>query len=1039
MNHIIEVCLSRSRTVLLTLVFFLVAGSYAYLSMPKEATPDISIPIIFVSMELRGISPEDGERLLVRPMEKELRGIEGVKEMRSKAIEGSASVTLEFDAGFDKDKALADVREKVDIARPELPNEAEEPIVNEVSFSLFPVIVVGLSGNIPEHTLNRLARGLRDKIEEIPQVLNVDIVGTREDLVEILIKPEVFESYHLQLDQIFPRIIRNNKLVAAGTLNIGEGRFPVKVPGLYEKPEDILTTPIKVHGDSVLSMQDLTVLRKSFKDATSYARIAGKPSITLEVKKRTGENIIETTNRVRQIVAEESQEWPENIEITFMQDNSKQIRTMLADLQNNLISAVILVMGVIFLTLGWRTSLLVGLAIPGSFLSSLYALHLAGITINNVVLFSLILSVGMLVDGAIVITEFADRKMAEGICKSTAYLQASQRMVWPVTSSTATTLAAFTPLLFWPGVVGQFMQYLPITLITTLTASLVMAIIFVPTLGGLIGKPGAGNPRVLKHLNASETGDLSELGGVLGWYIRNLKSFIKTPLKILIIAIVTLILVYTAKIFFGKGVEFFPNVEPDRTLVQMHVRGNLSLDKMDRLLREVEARLIGINEFQSVYANSRLNWNSPEFSDDVHGVVSIEFIDWEKRRPTQFILDDMEKRLEDLAGMIIEFRKEKPGPPIGKPIFIELSSNYPERLEPELKKILQKLKSIKGLKGIEDSRPEPGIEWQMTVNREQASRFGADIQSVGDVIQLVTNGLKIGSYRPNDSDDEVDINVRYPITSRHLLQLNELHIPTSQGSVPISSFVKQEAVPKLGKVDRTNGKRVLTIKADVQEGILPDDKVQEIQAWLKTIDVDPRVSIAFKGEDKEQQEAKAFLLRAFIVALSLMSIILVTQFNSFYQAFLVLTAVVFSTVGVFLGLLITRQPFGIIMNGIGVISLAGIVVNNNIVLIDTFDRIKETCHNTHDAILRTCAQRFRPVMLTTITTILGLLPMVFGVNIDFLNLNISVGAPSTQWWKQLATSIAFGLFFATFLTLILTPCLLSLGDYLEKRWDQYKK
>ncbi len=1023
MASVIDAAIARSRPVLLLLCLILVAGGFAYVTIPKEADPDIAIPIIYVSIHHEGISPEDAERLLVRPMESELQNIEGIKEMTSTAMESNATIVLEFDA----DTAFDDVREKVDIAKAELPAESDEPSVNEVNVALFPVLVVTLYGDVAERLLVETARDLRDKIESLPGVLEVDIAGDREDLVEVLIDPVRAENYRQSQEQLIQFIARNNELVAAGALDTGHGRFAIKVPGLFESVEDILSMPITVSGDSVVRFADVATANRTFKDPEAFARVNGQSAVALEVTKRIGTNIIQTITEVRELVAAEQQAWPSDIRVLFSQDKSDEIRDMLYDLQNNVIAAVLLVMIVIVAVLGMRTAGLVGLAIPGSFLAGILIISMMGLTVNIVVLFSLIMAVGMLVDGAIVVVELADRKMAEGLPRAQAYALASNRMAWPIIAATATTLAAFMPLLFWPGIVGEFMKYLPITLIATLSASLFMALIFVPTLGSLFGQHStAGNQRTAA-LVAAEDGDLSLIRGWTGRYIHFLRWAVSHPKLVILAAIAILATVYTAYGAFGKGVEFFPDVEPENAIIQIRARGDLSNKERDLLVREVEGRILDMHEFASIYARSGSRFRS-QVSADTIGLIQLELVDWQQRRPAAEIMAEIRQRTGDLAGLIIEVQKQESGPPVGKPVQIQLSSRFPELLPPAVQDIRAALDQIGGFIDVSDSRPIPGIEWQLNVDRAEASRFGADIATVGGVVRLVTNGVRVGSYRPDDTDEEVEIRVRYPVGERSVDQLDRLRIPSQRGAVPISNFVSREAKPKVGTIERSDGQRVLKVEADVEEGLLPDDKMREIRAWLSQADLDPRIQFTFKGEDQEQREAEEFLLKAFGVALFAMAIILVTQFNSFYQSLLILSAVFFSTIGVLLGLLIINQPFGIVMSGVGIIALAGIVVNNNIVLIDTFNRQRQLGRDAIEAVLRTGALRFRPVLLTTVTTILGLLPMVLGMNIDFIGRQISIGGPSTQWWTQLATAVAGGLAFATVLTLIMTPCLLLLRE-----------
>ena len=1024
MNAIINAAILHTRSVLSILVLVLIAGLGSYLTIPKESKPDINIPIVYVSMKHDGISPEDAERLLVRPMEQELRSIEGIKEMRSRALLGNASVLLEFEAGFDADRALLDVRKAIDLVKPELPDETDEPVAHEVNVGLFPVLVVTLAGDVPERTLLRLAQNLQDELEALPGVLEANIGGERAEILEVLADPVRLESYGISYEKLVLTASRNNQLIAAGAMDTGQGRFAIKVPGLFETAKDLLDLPIKVSGNGAISLADVAIVRRTFRDATSFARINGQAGVTLEIKKRLGENVIETIDRVRSLVTARAKSWPAGVQVNFIQDESKNIRRMLDDLQNNVLSAILLVFIVVVAALGLRTAVLVGLAIPASFLFGILVLDSMGLTVNVVVLFALILAVGMLVDGAIVVTEYADRKLAEGLPRKEAYALAARRMSWPIIASTATTLAAFMPLIFWPGVVGEFMKFLPITLVVTLTGSLLMALIFVPTLGGLGGKASSANHQTLA---ASESDDVRQLPGMTGLYARTLAILVRRPIMVVAAAAIILVAVQATYWSSGKGVEFFPDVEPEQTLVHVHARGNMSTREKDVLVREVEAELMNIAGIRTIYARTGGAARGEDRAQDVIGTIFIEFMDWEVRRTSAEITSEIRQRTAHLAGVWVEPRKPDFGPPTGKDIQIEFRSRMPERLAPVVVAFRRKLEAMDGILDVEDSRALPGIVWQVQVDRAQAGLFDADILTVGKAVQLVTNGIRVGEYRPDDADEEVEIRVRFPIEYRNIEQLDLLRVETSHGQVPISNFITRTPQRRAGLLSRSDGQRVLKLKASVAEGLLSDEKINEIRTWMQGQTFDSEVDIRFRGADKDQKEAAAFLKKAFGVALFVMAIILITQFNSFYHALLILTAVIMSTVGVMAGLIITGQSFGIVMTGIGVIALAGIVVNNNIVLIDTYARLVKAGMEPMEAVVRTGTQRLRPVMLTTITTIFGLLPMVLQVNIDFAAREISHGAPSTQMWVQLSTAVAFGLSFATVLTLFVTPSLLALG------------
>ncbi|OOZ41477.1 MFS transporter [Solemya pervernicosa gill symbiont] len=1023
MKSVIEAAFDRSRIVILVLLFVLLAGSLSWQAIPKEADPDVTIPIVYVSMSHEGISPEDAERLLVRPMEKELQSIEGIKEMTSSAAEGHASVTLEFEASVDNQRALDDVREKVDIAKIELPNDTDEPEVHEVNVALFPVLTVALSGTVPEAGMLRIARELKDRIESLPQVLEADIGGDREDLLEIIVDPQVMESYDIRFSEVFELISNNNLLVAAGALDTGAGRMVVKVPGVIEDLNDILKMPVKVANNNVVVFEDVASIRLTFKDPEGFARVGSQSAITLEIKKRVGANIIQTIEKVREIVAAEQKHWPETLQVAYLQDKSGEIKDMLNDLTNNVMSAIVLVMIVILAILGARSALLVGMAIPASFLAGIFILYNLGYTLNIVVLFSLILVVGMLVDGAIVVSELADRRLAEGMRAHEAYAGASKRMSWPIIASTATTLAVFLPLMFWPGVIGEFMGYLPLTVIICLSASLIMALVFIPVLGG-VTTPHNEERQIRKNPEGRMTQIYAEL----------LAKLLRHPGKVLLVALMAMIGSYTAYGTHGHGVEFFPDVEPEFAQVHIRARGDLSIHEKDALVREVESRILDMKSLKSVYARSFNNSSGENRAEDVVGVIQLQFTNWQHRPKASVIMDRIRERTADISGIIIEVRKQAGGPGgEKKPVQIQLSSREPARLAGVAKQLRAVIDEVGGFVDVEDNRPLPGIEWRLEVDREKAARYGANVQMIGNTVQMITNGIRIAGYRPDDSDDEVDIRVRYPFVERNLDHLSDLRVATANGMQPITNFVTLIPAAKTGTLSRADARRVITVQADVAEGVLLDERVQLVKQQLEKNPLDPEVKITFKGEDADQREAATFLSNAFMMAIFLMVVILVTQFNSIYQALLVLSAIIFSTAGVLLGLLLTAQPFGVVMVGIGIIALAGIVVNNNIVLIDTYNGYRRDGMSIYDAALKTGRVRLRPVLLTAITTVLGLMPMVFALNIDLIERTITFGAPSTQWWTQLSTAIAGGLTFATLLTLILTPCLLVLGEQSSAR------
>jgi multidrug efflux pump len=1012
MKRIIDAVIDRKRATLTLLLFLFISGVVTYVNIPKESNPDVAIPIIYISMSLDGVSPEDGERLLVRPMEHELKSLEGVKQMTASSSEGHAFVLLEFDAGFDADVALADVREKVDAARSRLPSEAKEPEVQEVNVALFPVLSIGLSGPVSQRALISLARNLRDQIESIPEILEVEIGGDREDLLEIIVDPQVLEAYQIDYAELFNLVSANNQLVTAGSLDTGSGRMSVKVPGLIEDLDDIANMPIKTNGETVVKFRDVATISLGYKDPHGFARINGQSAVVLEVKKRSGANIIQAIDKTKALIEQASAIFPKGIEVNYTLDESKDIKNILTDLLNNVLAAVLIVLIVLIAFMGVRSALIAGITIPGAFLTGILILSMFGHTMNIVVLFSLILVAGMLVDGAIVVSELADRNLHQGFSAQEAWAQAANRMAWPIIASTATTLVVFAPLLFWPGIMGQFMRFLPSTLIMCLSASLAMALLFMPALGSL-QKP-------LKKVNI----DIEPSKGAK-FYAKWLKKALDFPVRVSIAIVSVIFSIFLFYSFYNYGTEFFPQTEPDFAQLTVRARGDLSVYERDEILRSVEEKVLGMPELKSIYARSTLSPDS-ELPPDVIGTIQFQFIDWDKRRPANQILAEIRERTANIAGVILEAVKQEGGPLSGKPIELHISSLQFEDTEIATERILDKMQELGGFIAIEDDRNLPGVEWQIKVDRSLASQFGTNIQTIGNAIQLTTNGILLAKYRPDFATDEVDVRVRFPENWRSLDQLSRLTVQTQKGQIPISNFVDIVPAPKTSTVRRIDGKRTIVIKSSVAEGYQVAERLQTLLD--ADITLPPGVQVKAAGENEEEIQTANFLMSSFAIAVFCMFMILLVQFNSWYQSTLVISAIVLSTGGVLFGLLINGQPFVIVMVGMGTIGLAGIVVNNNIVLIDTYNKLRKKYATAKEAAFETGCLRLRPVLLTSSTTILGLMPMALGVNVNIFEPSLGFNAPSTQWWTHLSSAIAGGLTFATILTLFLTPCLLVIGD-----------
>lgn len=1051
MIRIVEWAVRNTRVVIAMIAVVIVAGIIAYITIPKQAQPDIPIPVILVQDTYPGISPEDSERLLVKPLETAVRSVEGVKTITARAYTGVAVIILEFDVNFDKQKALEDVRAQVDQARGLLPQAADPPVVREFNTSLQPVISVALSGDVPERTLIKIARDLKDEIKTIPTVLDVDIDGERQEQLEIVIDPAKMESYGITQQEMFNAVTNNNRLIAAGLIDTGHGSFAVKVPGVIENAADVLNLPIRSTSDSSVTLGDIAQVRRNFFDATSYARLNGQPTVSLDVTKRIGANIIANNEAVRAIVDKTAKTWP-SVHVTYLFDQSTYIRDMLGSLSDSIVLAIILVMIIIVAALGLRAGLLVGVAIPTSFLMAFMIINGLGDSLNEMIMFGMLLAVGILVDGAIIVVEYADRKMTEGRAPKEAFADAAKRMFWPVVSATGTMIGAFLPMLLWPGVVGKFMSYFPITLIIVLGASMIVALIFLPVLGGFFGKPPPRDAQHEKAIAASETGDWRDIPGITGWYAHLAERLTRHPGKVIGVAIVTVIVVVGLFSVFGKGVEFFVDTDDDFTTALVQARGNLSAAEKRDIVGHVASIVQTVDGIKSVNAVSGAQTTSLNSQGGVPvdniGRIGIELKNYRLRRHAKQIEAEIQSKTANIPGVHVEVRSPQDGPPTGKDVMIEVSSDNYAELAQVTAALHSHMDKLPELRDVEDTRPLPGIEWDLDINREMASRFGASALSIGTAVQLVTNGILLGKYRPDDSQDEVDIRVRYPSGSRGIHALDDLRVSTPGGMVPISNFVRLKPAQQVTSIERVDGHRVYHVRANLKpkcgpgvtaaciaQAILPSAEVAKLKTWIAQQTFPHEVRVVFKGADEQQNESGFFLIEAAFLALFLIGIILLMMFNSFYHASLILVAVVLAMIGALLGMVVMGQPFSIIMTGTGMLALAGIVVNHNIVLIDTYHRLLESGMDPIEAVIRSSAQRLRPVFLTTITAIGGLLPMMFAIEINFATREVTIGGPNGLMWVQLSTAIVFGLAFSKMITLGLVPAMLAL-PHVKRRTRQ---
>ena len=1051
---------ARRRLVLVAFALMVLAGLYAYLTIPREADPDIQVPVFVVTVALPGLAPEDSEQLLVRPLEEKLKGLPHLKEITAVAHENGATIIVEFEAEADAHKAGQKLREKVDEAKADLPEDAEEPVIGEINMALKPAIMITVSGQVPERTLYRHAKALSEAIEALPEVLEARLSGHREEVVEVIFDEHKLESYGITLPALVQAVQRFNRLIPAGAISLKHGRLTVKAPGLFRSVRDVMQLPVKAANGAVITLADVAEIRRTFKRRETYARVNGEPAMTIEVVKRVGANILDAVRKAKAVARAQTKDWPPTLRVRFAFDESRRIHVVLNSLQNAVLTAVFLVMVLMTAFMSLRPALLVGLSIPSAFLVTIALMWLLGYTMNVMMLFGLVLTVGMLVDAAIVVVELADRRMAEGVAARAAFTQAAQRMFLPILASTATTVAAFLPLLFWPGIVGKFMANLPVTVVIVLSASLFVAMVVIPVLGGwIMRKPGGGeteSPLALLGRAARAQRDepvrkvIRKLPGFTGAYARILQRLIRHAGLATLAGLLLIASVFVLYAKYNHGSEFFARVEPSRAFVFVRARGNLSAEEKLRLTRRVEREILTLPDVRTAYTVAgrvgRLALNAGAGVDqprDAIGRLLIEFLPYRERpRSTWEALREIRQRVTGIPGIVVEVREFQEGPPTGKDIRLQVRATDFDTANRVAGIISAHMKRMEGFTDVEDERPLPGFERAVIVNREEAGRFGADVITLGALVQLLTEGAKIGSYRPTDADEELDIRVRYPAPARTPSHIARLRLLTPAGVVPVREFVRIETRPLVSSITRKDGVYSVYVKANVAEGLDRNLKQQELARWLAAQSWPRNVSFRFRGADEEQEKAAGFLGKAVLAAVLLIFLILIAQFESFWHALLVLSTLAMSVAGALIGMLVMGQKFSVVMTGTGLVALAGIVVNNAIVLIDTYQLNRGRGHAPEVAALLSAVQRLRPVLLTTITTIVGLLPLMLELDVDWFAGHIYRGSEISSWWVQLSTAIVFGLGFATLLTLVLIPVLLALPARLARLkgrlWRQRK-
>ncbi len=1133
------------------LVLIVVAGARAYMALPREAAPEIQIPVVLVTTPYVGVSPDDIESLVTHVLERELKEVKDLKEMRSTSAEGASIITLEFEPETDIDTALSNIRAQVDRAKPELPPDAEEPVITEISTEDFPVMIVSLAGDYGLVRLKEVAEALQDDLELVPGVLDVKISGEIEREIQVFVDPERLALYGVTMDDVSRAIGSENVNLPGGTIDVGDSSYLVRVPADYQDPRELEDIVVKVKGGSPIYVKDVARVVDGFKDRASYARINKTDTISLTITKRGGTNLLKLADEVRARIDAAKPKWPEGTRVTILSDMSERIEDMVSQLENNMITGLILVVGVLFFSLGLRNSLFVAAAIPFSMLISFSVIQMLGMTLNMIVLFSLILALGMLVDNAIVIVENIYRHMSTGKPRVRSAYEGTKEVAWPVITSTLTTLAAFAPLVFWPGIMGEFMGYLPKTVIITLSSSLFVALVINPVLCAsfmkvdpnmkleseeaipdtwlarayertvrwslvrgtwkdsrsrralwvLLGLPGLALAMALPALILTKAvswavpeavgrlllpvllgaGALATavwmivkgghratglarnvfvpLSGVLlvggagasgmaigrsGFVVAALAAvgvygllwaavMRDNRLRVsfgMLYGLLATVFLYAA---FDHGVQLFPSTTPKSARVFVRTPDGSNLAATDRAVRPLEdflASLPNVKQFVATVGGAAAASGSMNVGQSVpnQASISVDFLDEDERveNPYQTI-EKIRAFAERIPGAETQVKKPQMGPPTGAPVSIEIRGEDLPTLGRLARQIRDRIATVPGLVDLKDDYQAARPEIRVEVDRVKAKLAGVSTFAVASAVRAAIAGKKASNFR--DGSDEYDITVRLPPEERvNPDVLERLTVMDKQGhAIPIHEIARVTTAGGTGSIRHKDGTRLITVTADA-EGRLPAEVLADVRARLQDFPLPEGYTLTYAGENKDADEARAFLSNAFLIALFLIFMVLVGQFNSVSMPGIILISVVLSLIGVFLGLTVTGEPFGIIMTGLGVISLAGVVVNNAIVLIDFIQQLRQRGFERDEAVVRAGAIRLRPVLLTAITTLLGLLPMAVGVSIDFFGPSIQVGGSSAEWWGPMAVAVCFGLAVATFLTLVVVPCLYSLFD-----------
>ncbi len=1043
--------------VYILIMIILVVGWESYRGLPREAAPDITVPFIIVTIPYVGVSPVDIEGLIAQPIEREFKTLKDVKEIVSSSSEGVAVISVEFNTGVDIDEALRRVRDKVNSTKPKLPTDIMEPIVSEINLSEFPIMYVNLGGGVGLPQLKVIAKRLQDKVEAIPGVLSADITGALEPEVQVNVDLNRMKGQSISFDDITSAIRNENITIPGGSIDNGRTEFTVRTPGEYADPTRVEDIVVKMRNGQPIYIRDVADVEYSFEDRKTVSRLNDEPVLTLAVKKRAGENLVRIADEVKVLIAEATPDLPKGVGMEITNDQSLNIKRSVTELENSIITGMVLVIIVLFMFFGVKNAMLISTSIPLSMLLGMIVLAIMGITLNFVVLFALVLVLGIVVDDAIVVIENIYRHQQEfGKGLIQAAKDATLEVAMPVATSTFTTIAAFLPLLFWPGIVGEFMSYLPITVIVMMMSSLFVAFVISPVQGSRFinyqkeiaaAREAVEHPSIWKRYNPFTViyhwVDHTFFPVTQKQYVRALGWALHHKGKSVALSIGLLVFVFVLFGVFNAGVEFFPTTEPNQVQVNILMPSGTPLNVTDAATRMIEERVKTVKGAKDVeYSVASVGVSGDVFDFAGSGTpnkarVSVDFFDKADRSQNSFLtLEQIREATSNIPGAEVKVERQQMGPPVGAPVSVEVVGEDFNQLRILSERMMEQVRDVPGLVDLKDDYNAGKPEFQIIVDREKAALLEMSTAQIASVVRTAINGTEASKFRQGEDEYKIMVRLREDqrtsIKDIENLTITFMNRRGQLLSVPLVSVANVVRSSGITSIKRKDQKRVITITADAQ-GRLANEVLEDVRARLAGFEMPQGYTFSFAGEKEEQDKAAAFLGRALIMTLLLVFLILVSEFNSVKVPAVIMVSVLLSLIGVLIGLLVTGTPFGVIMTGVGVISLAGIVVKNAIVLLDFTKHLRESGMSLDEALLEAGRTRLRPVVLTAISTILGVFPLATGIDFDWQNFHLVIGAESSDFWRPLGIAIIFGLGISTFLTLVVVPTYFS---WLEDRGNQ---